>query len=140
MSEPAVTKLKLLDGYRFNAEFNVEGVPDLIVDEAPPLGGGAGPNPAQLLSVAVGHCMSSSLLFCLQRSRIKVKNLETTLNVNPTRNAEGRLRIKSIDVKLHVEVAEEDKPRLPRCLEIFENYCTVTQSVRQGIDVSVDIK
>lgn len=27
----------------------------------------------------------------------------------------------------------------PRCLEIFENYCTVTQRVRKGIDVNVTV-
>jgi hypothetical protein len=27
-----------------------------------------------------------------------------------------------------------------RCLEIFEDFCLVTQSVRAGVDVSVDVE
>ena len=45
-----------------------------------------------------------------------------------------------LDVQIHLEVDETDKLRVPRCLNIFENYCTVTQSVRKGIEVKVNIK
>ena len=140
MSEHAITKLKRLEGYRFKAEFDVEGIPDLIVDELEPIGENTGPNPTRLLSTAVGHCLSSSLLFCLSKAHVEVKNLETQVTAFTKRNEQGRLRIEQLQVQLHIEVAEEDKPRLPRCLSLFEDYCTVTQSVRQGIEVTVDVK
>ena len=38
MSKSEVTKLKFLHGYRFNAEFDVKGMPDLVLDELKPLG------------------------------------------------------------------------------------------------------
>lgn len=139
MSESAVTTLKLLQGYKFKAEFDVEGIPTVIVDELIPIGESAGPNPTRLLSVALGHCLSSSLLYCLQKARVKVKDLQTTIIANKEKNKEGFLRITSIDAKIQLSVNEEDKLRASRCLEIFENYCTVTQSVRQGIKVNVDI-
>jgi uncharacterized OsmC-like protein len=140
MSGSAVTKLKLLHGYKFKAEFDVEGMPDLVLDELKPLGENSGPNPTRLLSAAIGHCLSSSLLYCLERSRVAAKNLETTINTNIERNEEGRLRVKSLGVQLHVEVDQKDKEKLARCLEIFENYCTVTQAVRKGIEVVVNIR
>ena len=34
MSELAFTKLKLIQGYKFKAEFDAEGIPDLMVDES----------------------------------------------------------------------------------------------------------
>ncbi len=139
MSESAVTTLKLLQGYRFKAEFDVAGIPSIVVDELMPIGENAGPNPTRLLSVAVGHCLSSSLLYCLQKARVKVNDLQTTVRANMEKNEQGYLRIKSIDAKIQIDVNEDDKSRVSRCLEIFENYCTVTQSVRQGITVNVDI-
>jgi len=105
----------------------------------PRVGKNEGPTPTRLLSVAIGHCLSSSLLFCLQKARIKVNDLQTTIKANVDRNKDDYLRIQSIDVKVKLEVAEEDKPRLPRCLSLFENYCTVTQSVQQGIKVNLEI-
>jgi uncharacterized OsmC-like protein len=138
LSETTITKLKLLEGYKFRAEFDVDDMPKLIVDELKPIGQGSGPNPTRLLSAAVGNCLSSSLLYCLGKARVRVKNLETTVKTNIERNEEGRLRVKSLDVQIHLEVEDEDKVRVPRCLEIFENYCTVTPSVRKGIEVNVN--
>jgi uncharacterized OsmC-like protein len=139
LSEYAFTKLKQIQGYKFQAEFDAEGIPDLIVDELKPLGENSGPNPARLLSVAVGHCLSSSLLFCLSKARINVKNLETNIKTTQERNEEGRLRISKLEVQMHLEVDEQDRNRVSRCLDVFENYCTVTQSVRKGIEVNVTV-
>jgi uncharacterized OsmC-like protein len=140
VSESAITRLKLLHGYKFRAEFDVEGMPELVLDELKPLGENTGPNPTRLLSAAIGHCLSSSLLYCLERSKVAVKNLETTINTHIERTEEGRLRVKSLEVQMHAEVDEKDGKKLSRCLEIFENYCTVTQSVRKGIEVVVNIR
>ncbi len=139
MSESVLTKLGLLERYRFGVEFDVDSVPDLVVDEMKPIGEGLGPNPTRLLSAAIGHCLSSSLLYCLDKAKINAKKLDTTVTANIERNKEGYLRIAGLNVQIHLEVSDEDKPRLPRCLSIFENYCTVTQSVRKGIDVKVNI-
>jgi uncharacterized OsmC-like protein len=137
--EDNVTKLKLLDGYKFKVEFDGENIPDLMVDEAEPIGLGAGPNPTRLLAAAVGHCISSSLIFCLQKARVGVKDLETTVKTSVAKNEEGRWRVSGIDVQLRLEVNEKDKVRVPRCLKIFEDYCTVTQSVRKGIPVNIKV-
>ena len=137
MSESVLTKLGLLEGYRFKVEFDVEGVPNLVVDEMKPIGEGLGPNPTRLLLAAVGHCLSSSLLYCLGKAKVKVKKLNTVVKADVERNEEGYLRVAGLDVQIHLEVNEEDKLRVPRCLSVFENYCTVTQSIRKGIEVNV---
>ena len=139
MSELISTRLELLEGYKFKVEFDVHDIPSLVVDEMKPIGKEEGPNPTRLLSAAIGHCISSSLLYCLGKAKVKVKKLETMVQANVERNKEGYLRIAGLDVQVGLEVSEEDKARVPRCLKIFENYCTVTQSVRKGIEVKVSI-
>ena len=139
MSECVLTKLKLIEGYKFKVEFDEENVPDLVVDEMKPIGESLGPNPTRLLTTAVGHCLSSSLLYCLDRAKVKVEKLETIVKANIKRNKEGYHRIEGLDVQIHFEVSKEDEKRVSRCLSIFENYCTVTQSVRRGIQVKVNI-
>ena len=133
-----VTKLRLLEGYKFNVEFD-DNTPGLIVDETKPHGEGSGPNPPRLLAVAVGHCLSSSLIYCLKKVRIRIIDIETTIKTNFYRTEEGRRRVSNINVQLRLEVNEEDKAKVPRCLKIFENYCTVTQSVRKGITVNINV-
>ena len=135
-----ITKLQLIEGYKFNVKSDLEYIPELIVDETKPDGEGSGPNPTRLLSTAVGHCMSSSLIYCLKKARIPIKSLNTTVTTNLYRNENGRLRIKSIDLEINLTVKEEYKKRVKRCLTLFEDYCTVTQSIRKGIQVNVQIK
>ena len=139
MSDISETRLKFLDGYKFNTHFDMEGIQGLVVDEEKPIGEGTGPNPHRLLSVAVGHCLSSSLLFCLRKMRVEVNGLEAIIRTEVKRNSEGRLRVKMMDVQLRLNVNDRDRARITRCREIFENFCTVTQSVRNGIEVNVNV-
>ncbi len=140
MSEkPIVTKLKRVKDYAFDVEFDVEGMPGLTLDETKPTGENLGPNPTRLLSAAVGHCLSTSLLYCLSKAKIQPTDMETMVTTQIARNEEGRLRVQSIDVQIRLDVSDKDKPRISRCLEIFENYCTVTSSVRKGINIKVNI-
>lgn len=139
MSDTFEIQLDRLDGYRFRTQFGLPGVPDLLVDEPPPLGAGAGPNPARLLAAAVGDCLSASLVFCLARSHVEIARLSTKVVGTYRRNERGRLRIGRLDAAIEIDVPGSDPERLKRCLALFEDYCTVTGSVRQGIEVTVTV-
>lgn len=139
MSDTFEVRLQRLGGYRFRTDFGSAEIPPLIVDEAPPLGEGTGPNPARLLAAAVGDCLSASLIFCLGRSRVEVAGVETTVIGTYSRNERGRLRVGGLDVSIEVDVPGSDPEKLGKCLEMFEDFCVVTGSVRQGIDVRVRV-
>jgi uncharacterized OsmC-like protein len=132
-------ELELQEGYRFLASFEDPAIPRLLLDEAPPLGEGGGPNPAALLTTAVTNCLSASLAFCLRKSRIDVLGLHASGRARQERNDAGRMRITGIDVILTVRVPAEQVARVDRCVGIFEDYCIVTQSVRRGIDVQATV-
>lgn len=132
--------MTLKNNYQMVADFEQDGVADLLVDEKPPLGEGKGPNPARVLGAAVGGCLSASLLFCLRKAHFDVKDLATRVEGEMERNESGRLRIKRIQVRLSPAVDPEERERMGRCLELFENFCIVTESVRQGIAVDVAVE
>jgi organic hydroperoxide reductase OsmC/OhrA len=56
------------------------------------------------------------------------------------RNDKGRMRIGSVKVVLHPTLDGVPPERMARCLELFEDFCVVTQSVREGIDVEVSVE
>ena len=127
-------------GFRFRMRLGGDGRSTTIfTDEAPPVGDGAGPNPIALLSGAVGQCLASSLLFCMRKARLEVDALEADVHATTVRNPTGRLRIGRIDVRLSPSVTSDVESRMGRCLELFESFCTVTESVRAGIDVRVAV-
>ena len=132
--------LRLQDHYAQIVDFGFGGVAPLVIDEPPPLGQGGGPNPARLLAAAVGSCLGASLLYCLRKAHVDVTDLRTTVAGTLVRNERGRLRIGALRVQLAPTVADADRPRLARCLELFEDYCVVTDSVRDGIDIAVEVE
>jgi uncharacterized OsmC-like protein len=125
-------------GFQFDVAFGaVPEAPALHMDEPAPLGAAIGPNAADLLLAAVANCLSASLLLCLQRGRATVERLSATATARIERNERGRLRIAGIDVEISPTLGAEDSARLARCRELFEDFCIVTASVRQGIPVDV---
>ena len=67
MADTTITvTLRQQQDYQFTIDFG-GAVPPLLGDEPPPLGQGLGPSPVQLLSAAVGNCLSDSLLFALRK-------------------------------------------------------------------------
>lgn len=133
------TKMTQEAGYRFRVRFDREGMPDLITDESPPLGEGKGPNPSRLLATAVGNCLAASLLFCLGKARLSVEGLEAEVVTEFTRNEAGRLRIGGMKVRLLPKWTEETAAKAQRSLQIYEDFCAVTQAVRNGVPVEVQV-
>lgn len=125
--------------YQFLVDFGA-ALPPLLADEPAPLGTGAGPSPAQMLLAAVANCLSSSLYFALQKYQQDAGGITTTASARIDRNAENRLRILDIAVTLRLGKDGADIGHLDRILAQFEPFCTVTESVRHGIPVSVTVE
>ena len=127
-------------GFHFRVRFGDGRIPELFTDEPPPLGDGAGPGPTALLAAAIANCLAASLLFCLRRAHLEPAALAAEADVTLHRNEQGRLRVHGVRVTLAPSVDDEARAKMARCLEVFESFCTVTESVRQGFPVEVEVR
>lgn len=139
MNERIHTHIRREDGYRFNITFDELPGVSMRMDEPRPLGGSEGASAAMALSAAVGHCLTSSMLFCMQKSRGELKDIETDVETEMRRNEKGRWRIGSIKVRMQLSPNDIDAQKLERCGELFEDFCIVTASVREGVRVDVEV-
>jgi uncharacterized OsmC-like protein len=131
-------RLTQVSDYQFDIAFGPD-LPLLRGDEPPPLGQGQGPTPVQLLAAAVGNCLSDSLLFALRKYRQAPDPIRTHVTATVGRNADGRLRVLAMQATLTLGVPAVDLAHLDRVLASFESFCTVTQSVGQGIPIAVEV-
>lgn len=125
--------------YAFRIHFDETTLADLLTDEAPPLGKGEGPNPTRMLLAAVANCLSASLLFAMRKFKNQPGTLVTTATADVVRNERGRVRVGHIHVVLKLAEAGEAHAHVERILEQFEDFCVVTESVRSGVPVSVEV-
>ena len=131
-------RLRQVHDYRFDTELRPGG-PTLPLDEPPPLGGGDGASPVQLLASSVGGCLSASLLFALRKFKQQPEPISADVQAEVGRNAEGRLRVLGLQARLTLGVPAAKLEHLDRVLATFEAYCTVTQSVAAAVPVTVQV-
>lgn len=136
--QETLTLLQVED-YRCSVNFGGGLVP-LTTDEPPPLGGGQGPTPVQLLLASVANCLTDSLLFALRKYKQEAEPLSCHATANVGRNEENRLRVLSIEATLTLGTVGSGIEGIDRILEQFEGFCTVTRSVAQGIPVLLTLK
>ena len=130
-------QLKLLDGYKFEIDFGDAG--QIFSDEPPPLGAGECPNPSRLLAASVANCLAASLLFAIRKFKEDPGPVSAEVRGELERQ-EGRWRIGKLHVNLQLGAQAASIEHLDRALSQFENFCVVTQSVRQGIEVAVQVR
>ena len=131
-------RLTQAQDYRFDVQFGPD-LPLLRADEPAPLGQGTGPSPVQLLAAAVGNCLSASLLFAWRKFKQEPGPIACDVQAEVGRNADGRMRVLGLQATLTLGVAGDALEQRERVLASFEAYCTVTESVRQGMPVQVSV-
>lgn len=126
-------------GYAFTVDFG-DGLPELMTDESAPVGEGRGPNPSALLLASVANCLAASLTFALRKFKNEPGPLRAEIVGRMARNETGRWRIPEARVDIHLAESGDRHTHLERVLEQFEDFCIVTQSVREGIAVDVAVR
>jgi uncharacterized OsmC-like protein len=133
--------IEFIEGFKFKSqafEGDVQHGAAVITDEPDPVGSNAGPSTPAMLAMSVGHCLSASLVETLRHAGIHVVSLTTEAISVVAPNEQGLPRIKKINVVIR-PVLPKASPNIKRCIDVFENYCTVCQSIRPAIPVRVEV-
>jgi len=133
--------LEHVDGFRFASQASEDGKLHgelFYSDEPDPVGSASAPATPALLGAAIGHCLSASLLESLRHAHLEVRSLSAEVISVVRANPEGLPRIDHIEVVIKPVLAAFG-PRARRCEEVFERHCTVSSSVRRGVDIRVRV-
>jgi len=143
MSEETISKvsLELEEDMIFKCNLGLPKYEDWFIDESNHNADEMwGPNPSRLLASAVLGCLSASFIFCLQKRNLKLDDFKAEAEILIERNEKKLLRVKEINVSLNPETTDPIVlKRINQCKKMFEQYCTITESVRAGIDVNLKI-
>jgi organic hydroperoxide reductase OsmC/OhrA len=90
------------------------------------------------LAASVANCLAASLMFAVRKYKEEPGKVRAEVHGTMER-VEGRQRITKMKVRLELGNAAANIPHIERVLSQFENFCVVTQSVRSGIAVDVEV-
>jgi uncharacterized OsmC-like protein len=100
-----------------------------------------GPSPAKLLASSVLGCLAASFSFCLQKKNFSLSGFEGKAEVSIVRNEKGFWRVRNIDIELNPKIdTPEMRKRADQCKRFFEQYCIISESLRTGFEVNVNLK
>ena len=133
-------RMRRTEGFKFEVSYPDAAKSTFQMDEPAPLGEGDGPSAGMVLASAVTNCLAASLCFCLGKRGAEVNGLEAEATATIDRNDQGRLRIQKVRVTLRPDVAEGGAEALEKCKRVFEEFCIVTQSVKDGIPVETVVE
>lgn len=143
MSDEMKTKVGIIleDQMVFKCDLGTMKVKDCYIDEThKDEVDMLGPNPSRMLGLAILGCLSASFIFCLKKKNLSLDDLKAEGEVTLGRNEKGFWRVNKIDVKIDAKVDNpESLKRAEQCRKMYEDYCIVTQSVRKGIDINVNL-
>ena len=140
MSEEIAVTITRQDKYRFLIDFG-PAIAASVADEPPPLGDGAGPAPDP----------------APRRRRRQLPVLEPRVRLRQIQGRSGRIAhdgdpgdrpqrakihfwVQAMKVAMTLGVAAKSLTHLDRALAQFEDFCTVSQSVRTGIPFTVTVQ
>ncbi|EXJ15739.1 OsmC family protein [Imhoffiella purpurea] len=132
-------QLEQQEGFQIKVAFDWKRVPDLLMDEPPPLGEQQGPNASRMLAAAAANCLSASLLYCVFKEEPPENCLTAEATCIMVRNERKKLRIGGMEIRLIVADVVKESPRFARCKDLFEDFCVVSASIRQGIPMKVTL-
>ena len=139
MSETICVTITRQKKYRFLVDFG-DNISNMVADEPPPLGEGAGPSPERLLGAAIANCLCASLVFAINKFKGDPGRLSATATCETGRNENNRVRVTNVKVDIALGTNPDELPHLDRALSQFEEFCTVSQSVRAGIPLAVSVR
>lgn len=149
--ENTTLSIKLEKDMIFKSMFNFKKTSSIFIDETveeKPETQKLGPDAATLLGMGIVSCLSASFLFCLQKRNLTLDDLEGKVEISFHKNDKGYTRIKKINVKLIPKTKDKEvRKRIHTCMRevkdgnmFFEETCIITPSVKEGLDIIVNVE
>ncbi|TCT19641.1 putative OsmC-like protein [Melghiribacillus thermohalophilus] len=94
--------------------------------------------PFQLMIASIAGCSGSVFKKVLDKKRINFEDIEITVDYQ--RSGDKVNRIEKIHLSFFVKGKGLDQKQLEKSLELSHKYCSMVQSVKDNIDITVSVQ
>jgi len=99
-----------------------------------------GPSAVEYLLIGIGGCLGTTFIYCLQKNNIELETFEVVVEGELSRTGPKMLlRLVNVDVDMKFTPKEASSDvEINRCMKEFTEYCIVTNSIAEGVNVNVN--
>ena len=135
--------MKVLLNYTKDLHFkaSARNFKDFNVDEPASFHGtDLGPSAVEYLLIGIGGCLGTTFIYCLQKNNIELETFEVVVDGELSRTGPKMLlRLVNVDVDMKFTPKEASSDvEINRCMKEFTEYCIVTNSIAEGVNVNVN--
>lgn len=135
--------MKVLLNYTKDLHFkaSVRNFKDFSIDEPGSFHGtDLGPSAVEYLLIGIGGCLGTTFVYCLRKNNIELETFEVVVDGKVSHTGpQMRLRLENVDVDLKFTPKEASSDvEINRCIKEFTQYCIVTNSIANGLPISVN--
>jgi len=135
--------MKVLLDYTKDLHFkaSARNFKDFNVDEPASFHGtDLGPSAVEYLLIGIGGCLGTTFIYCLQKNNIELETFEVVVEGELSRTGPKMLlRLVNVDVDMKFTPKEASSDvEINRCMKEFTEYCIVTNSIAEGVNVNVN--
>lgn len=134
-------KVNWINDFGFTAE--VRHFKDILIDEPRSFkGSDRGPSPVEYILIGIGSCLGASFIHCCNINNFEIQKLNIVVDGKLThRKPYNHLELVNVKVELNIIHSEGKKnKKFEKCIEIFREYCVVSNSLIRGLPINVNIK
>ena len=83
--------------------------------------------------------MAGSVNYILRANKVQVRDIKGSASIQMGKNEKGRDLVESMSLDIEVDIPEENKPELDKCVKFLEDGCLVTRGLKKGIKITNNI-
>lgn len=136
--------MKITLNYQGNQQFKASArhFKEVIIDEPVSFhGDDQGPSPIEYFLIGTGSCIASSLIFCLNKNKVKFSNYEAVVE-GKLKHIGPKMLLKLVKISIQIKFNIDDetsKDKVEYCKSIFQNHCPLSDSIMHGIPIELEI-
>ncbi len=114
---------------------------DISIDEPHSFHGtDLGPSSVEYLLIGIGGCLGTTFIYCLQKKRIFLDNLEIVVDGKLSHfGIRKRLRLKEVKVDMQYKSqGNSSLEKIDECIKEFQEHCIVSNSIKEGFPIIVN--
>jgi len=78
------------------------------------------------------YCMAGSVNYMLKARKVLVKDINGSVSVRMGKDERGRDLIESMTLNIGVDIPDENKSELDRCIKYLEDGCLITRGLKES--------